>query len=345
MKARQIESRAWIVWGVGMMVPILMARHPLLILEMLIIACAVRSVWSSQGRKGWNWLVGLASVFVIVGVLFNALTVHSGDRVLFTMPETIPLVGGVVTLNAIVYGIVSGLAILTLVLVGTTVGAGLVWADLMRTMPPRLAPLAVAGSVAWAFLPSAAQAFQEIRESQTARGHRVRGVRDLTALVVPLLGGGLERALMMSESLETRGFGASALTTTSRSTMRWLLIGFIGSGLLAAYAMTVGQVALGIWSAVVAIGFLLVVARTGEDPAFVPTRYRSAHWTRTDSGIVACSILGVMVFLWRRWVSPESVIFNPYPTLTWPASDPWMLLGIALLMIPALIVPSSGGPS
>lgn len=344
MTANRIESRTWLVWGLGMMVPLLVARHPLLVLEMLVIAFAVRSVWSSRARYGWNWIVRLAGVFVIAGVLFNALTVHSGDRELFTIPDSIPLIGGAITLNAIVYGLVSGLSMLTLVVAGTTVASGIVWADLMRVIPPRLAPLAVAGSVAWTFLPGAAQAFQDIRESQAARGHRIRGVRDLTALVVPLLGGGLERALMMSEALETRGFGVSAMSTTSRPTVRWLMVGLIGSGLLAAYAVSVGQVTIGFWAVVIAIVFLVVIGRMGQPPAFVPTRYRLALWTRADSMIVATTSVGLVIFLWRRWASPGSAIFNPYPALSWPASDPWMLLGIALFMTPAFIVPASGGP-
>src|SRR5699024_6734532 len=103
----------------------------------------------------------------------------------------------------------SGVAIVTLVLIGTTVAAGITWADLMRSMPSRIAPLAVAGSVAWSFLPGAARTFHEIRESQQVRGYRLRGVRDLPPLVVPLLGGALDQSIIMSEALEARGFGAA----------------------------------------------------------------------------------------------------------------------------------------
>ena len=78
----------------------------------------------------------------------------------------------------------------------------------MRLLPERMAALAVAGSVAWSYLPRTTAALTEIREAQMARGYRPRGIRDAAPLVVPLLAGGLERAMITAEALEARAFGA-----------------------------------------------------------------------------------------------------------------------------------------
>ena len=60
----------------------------------------------------------------------------------------------------------------------------------MRLLPERMAALAVAGSVAWSYLPRTTAALVEIREAQMARGYRPRGIRDAAPLVIPLLAGG-----------------------------------------------------------------------------------------------------------------------------------------------------------
>lgn len=341
MNSDRLDSRAWLIWGVASAIPLLVARNPVVVLVVLISVITVRRVWSSRSRQGWQWIVRIAVLFMVIGVIFNSLTVHSGDQVLFTVPRDIPLIGGAITLNAIAYGMVSGLAIVTLVLTGTTVAAGLVWADLMRSMPPKIAPIAVAGSVAWSFLPSASQAFQEIRESQAARGHRIRGLRDIPALVVPLLGGGLERAITMSEALESRGFGQSGAVEASSPVSRLLLVGAIGSGVLMAYAFAVSQVFTAIIGLALTAAFAMMSMRAGLPRERVTTRYRVSAWSQTDWIIAGASCGALVIFFWRNAAVPSAAVFNPYPRLEWPLIDLWMLLGLALLLVPALIVPNA----
>jgi energy-coupling factor transport system permease protein len=338
--AGRLDSRAWLLWGLSAMIPLLVARQPLVVLELLLIVLAVRAVWGGQATQDWRWIVRMAVVFMVVGVVFNVLTVHAGNQVIATIPDAIPLVGGPITLNALAYGVVSGVTVLVLILVGTTVAAGLVWADVMRTLPPRLAPLAVAGSVAWSFLPGTAHALREIRESQAARGHRIRGVRDLPPLVVPLLGGGLERAMTMSEALEARGFGSAVSASPARIGSRWMLVAALGAGMLAAYAFAVGKGALSL-GGLLACALLMLPTLHGGHPAVVPTRYRDVTWHPADWLVAVCAIVTLALFLWRRWAAPEAAIFNPYPDLDWPTTDLVMLLGLAPLLAPAFIVPGT----
>jgi energy-coupling factor transport system permease protein len=344
MSVGRLDSRTWLVWCVATMIPLLVARHPLVVLTLLIIVLAVRSVWASQAAQSWQWIVRLAAVFMAIGVVFNVLTVHAGNQVIVTVPEAAPLIGGRITLNALAYGVVSGLTILVLVLAGTTVAAGLVWADLMRTMPPRLAPLAVAGSVAWSFLPSTASAFRDIWEAQSARGHRIRGVRDLPPLVVPLLGGGLERAMTMSEALEARGFGQSTSEVRGASWSRWAMIGALGAGVLAAYAFAVGEEGLALGGLLACGMAMMATLRSGGRPTAIVTRYRQAAWRREDWIIATGAIVALCLFLWRRWVAPGAAIFNPYPELAWPQTDILMLIGLAPLLAPAFFLPRPEQP-
>ncbi len=48
MIAGRLDSRTWLVWGIATMIPLLVARHPLVVLELLIVVLAVRSVLAAQ---------------------------------------------------------------------------------------------------------------------------------------------------------------------------------------------------------------------------------------------------------------------------------------------------------
>lgn len=339
MNADRLDSRTWLVWGLCAMVPMLVSRHPLIVLEMLTIVMAVRLVWAGRLVHGWSWIARMAGVFVVVGVLFNALTVHAGNQVLFIIPEGIPLIGGRVTLNAVVYGLVSGVAMLTLVLTGTTVAAGMRWSELVRTLPPRVAPIAVAGSVAWSFLPGASRAFVDIRESQISRGHQIRGARDVPRLVVPLIEGGLERALTMSEALEARGFGASGTSGESSSAARWPALAAIAGLVIGAYALAMGRELVAALSAVVVVGAVVILVRSGGQATARVERYREERWSTADRVVAATAVPGLAGFLWRQATAGDAVVFNPYPNLDIPSLDVFMVLSLALLLVPAAIAP------
>lgn len=338
MNADRLDSRAWLLWGLSAMVPMLIVRHPLIVLEMLVIVLAVRLVWAGRLVHGWGWIARVAAVFVLVSVVFNALTVHAGRHVLFTIPDAVPLIGGVITLNAVLYGLVTGVAVLTLVLTGTTIAAGLAWSDLVRSLPSRVAPLAVAGSVAWSFLPGASRAFVDIRESQASRGHRLRGARDVPQLVVPLIEGGLERALTMSEALEARGFGASPVMERE-TPHRWTSVVVIAGLVTAAYAVALGRMEIALAGTGLAVVAGVLLARRGPvGPARV--RYREQRWTLPDRAVAITAILAAGGFLWRQGAAGERAIFNPYPDIAMPSLDPLMVFFLALLLVPAAIAPA-----
>ncbi len=50
-------------------------------------------------------------MIITLSALFNFVTAHFGQTVLFTLPASIPLVGGPYTLEALVFGMVNGLVL------------------------------------------------------------------------------------------------------------------------------------------------------------------------------------------------------------------------------------------
>lgn len=245
-----LDSRVWVMWAVAATLPALVSRNPIVLVLLLGAVIIVRSTCvPPTSAHSWGWLLRVTVIVAPIAVIFNVLTVRDGDRVIGTIPDGLPVVGGPITANALVYGLVSALASVTLVLIGTTVASVIDWMALGRVLPDRLMPLAVAGTVAWTFLPQASAAFGEIREVQLARGHRVRGVRGVAPILVPLLATSLDRALTTAEALEARGFGASTHghgrhRTRYRDTPWTMRSALVLAVLIASVALMMGVVAL-----------------------------------------------------------------------------------------------------
>lgn len=340
----RLDSRAWLGWGLAAMTPLLLSRSPWLLLQVLVIVSVVRAVWRpAMSHQGMAWFLRIAATFVLVGVAFNILTVHSGNRVIVDLPGSWPVIGGILTWNALVYGVLGGVALFTLVLTGITISTLISWTDLFHVLPRRLAPIAVTGSVAWAFLPQTAVAWRQIREAQTMRGHRFHGVRDFIPIVVPLLAGGLDRSLVMAEALESRGFGASA-SAPSRVRNPWQEFAFglgvitgLGGLAVAVYCLAVGLATWAVIAGLVGCISLAALVRMSPTPLPARTRYRTLRWTPADSLVTVASLVTVTIVIIWNGVRPGSLAYAPYPTLTVPPVDIPLLLVLGLLITPALV--------
>ena len=340
-----IDSRAWLVWAVAAMLPALIGRNPILLAELLGIVVVVHTVCSSAGSfPGIQWFVRIAAVFTLIGVIFNVLTVHAGTSVFASLPERWPVIGGDLTLNALAYGVTSGIALFTLVLIGTTVGSLVNWMDLFHALPSRLAPLAVAGSVAWAILPQTTVAFRQIRESQEMRGHHARGMRGLLPLIVPLLAGSLERALATAEALEARGFGASygpgGRRRGSRIFVPSLMICAMALLISGAFGALTGYARAGALTIAAGIVLFGLTLRIPDGSQIRRTRYRQPVWTLRDGVVSGSALVAAGSTLRASWSTPDTLRFEPYPDLAVPVVDVPLMLALALLIVPALIVPT-----
>ena len=342
-RARPLDPRAWIVWAIAASLPPLVGRNPWPLAATLFAVLGVWAAWST-GAAGARWrpLLRLALVFGVVSVLFNLLTAHVGDRPIAALPETWPVIGGELTLNALVYGFLSALAILSLVTVSATLGATLDWSVAMRLLPERMAALAVAGSVAWAYLPRTTVALSEIREAQMARGYRPRGLRDAAPLVIPLLAGGLERAMITAEALEARAFGAPL--SPELNPHPWQIAALVG-GLVAAvtgaFSLAVGEMAVSAALLIVA-GVALTAGlftRRGNTTRLRRSRYRDPVWERPEWIVSSVAIAVLAVEIATLLLDPAAFRYEPYPSLTAPAISLPLLAALGLLLAPAAVCP------
>jgi len=210
-------------------------RNPLYVLLVTLCAgAACRAARATRPGTGAQWALLLRAAWTLttIAILFNTLTVHSGDRALFTLPRALPLVGSViggpVTLNALLYGVISALALGTLILTFAALNAAVGYEELLRLLPRPLTGLGVTMTIALGYLPQTIAALGEVREAQTVRGHTPgRGMRggplgSMPPLVVPVLALGLERAIALAEAMAARGFGVpqSDRTRVQRTSYR-----------------------------------------------------------------------------------------------------------------------------
>ena len=334
----ELDPRAWVVWGVAAATTPLIGRNPFPVAMVFLAAVAV---WSVSRRPqtaapGWGLILRLAVVVAVIGVVFNVLTVRAGNLVIVTIPDGVPLLDGDLSWNAAIYGVLSGFGLVTLVLVGSAVGGALNWATVVRLLPERFLGMAVAGSIAFNLIPQTAVAFQEIREAQRARGHRVRSARDLVPLIVPLLNGGIDRAMALAEVLESRGFGA--IERNGRRGTTWL-----GGILLAATAVFAFAVAAGRpWVAVAASAMITVIgvalARRPSVSAGGRTRYREVRLRPADVLVMASSAAAAVITIVSERRMPGAVTYEPYPRLEAPEVSLPVLCGLLLLSAPVLVL-------
>ena len=337
-RVEELDPRAWVAWGIAAATPPLMGRNPFPVAMVFLAAVAVRGVSRRPESEsaGWGLIVRLAVAVAVIGVVFNVLTVRAGDLVIVSIPDGAPLLDGDLTWNAAIYGVLSGFGLVTLVLIGSVVGGAMSWTTVVRLLPDRFLGMAVAGSIAFNLIPQTAVAFQEVREAQRARGHRVRSARDLVPLIVPLLNGGIDRAMGLAEVLESRGFGAVMRTSGRWDT--WLSGLLLGATGVLAFAAAVGRLGIAMAAGLVIAVLGSVLARWSPRAGGGRTRYREIQLRPADWLVIGAAVVAAGVTLVAERRGPGAVTYEPYPRLHTPDVSIAVLCGLLLLLLPVVLL-------
>jgi energy-coupling factor transport system permease protein len=175
----------------------------------------------------------------------------------------------------------------------------------------------------------------QIREAQAIRGHTIRGLRDWRPVVVPLLVGGLERAMLLAETMVARGYGATSGVESSHLER----LGLGAALVLAAAGWLLAWIFGGMGWSLVFVGLGIVAAllwRRGRRTA--KTQYRSAPWTLTSSVLVGVAAIAVLVFfLPLTFLIRASLSYSAFPALAVPGFELAFGLVLVMLALPAVI--------
>ena len=336
---------SWFAWLSTALFVTLLTRNPLYILLLFVIFILVMDVeHSSQraasggsGRDGVPSDHGLplsplrfALFAVPAGAVFNLLTSHVGETVFFRLPAAIPLIGGALTVEALVYGAISGLVLVTLFTAFAVLNLALPVRDLIAYIPRAFYPVAIVSAIAVTFVPNTLRQFRQVREAQAIRGYRMRGWRDWLPLFLPVLVGGLERALQLAEAMTARGFGGGARTRLTPVAQLSLVAGL--AGVLAAGVAQLTSTWASAAPVFLTVGALLMGAAVWLAGGGVQhTRYRRPVWRPVGAFVVAACGIAIVPFL--IWTGSRA--YSPYPALAWPLFDLRLGGGLLGLMAPA----------
>jgi energy-coupling factor transport system permease protein len=304
----------------------MLIRNPL---YLIILLLAVQVVAALCGGRGTGmrfslWRLGLA--ILLFSTLFNFLFVHVGATVLWRWPLSWPYIGGAMTVEAAVFGAINGLVLLTLLATFLAFNSIVPVSDLVRLMPAAFRDLGVVLLIALTYVPETIQHWQRIREAQAIRGHQVKGIRDFRPIFIPLLIGGLERAMTLAEAMVSRGYGA---TVTAE---RPLAIRF---GLLAGLLLGLSGWLLSFWWGwwgwlLLASGLALLAGLMWHmGRGLRRTQYQPWRWSWRETVVAGTAVLP----LTGLWQWGETAAYTPYFSLSLPPFEPlWGLLLLAFIM-------------
>lgn len=345
-----IHAAAWGSWLAAVVVVFAVTRNPLYLLFTLSWVALTYVLVARAADRGQDTLglppvhfspLKFGLVVVTLSALFNALNVHVGTLVLVRLPRSWPLIGGPITGEALIYGALNGLALTGLFAAFVLLHRVVPVRSLVRLAPRAFYPVAVVVTIAVTFVPATVRQFAAIREAQAIRGHRLRGLRSWLPLILPLLIGGMERALQLAEAMVARGFAAGDESLRGREAL--LLRLTLVCGMLALLAGMLLHLVwrLAVWGpGLLALGSLLiggVVWRMGRAQPY--TVYRPAAWRLRDSVTCGGALITAICFLFNvPGLSRVTLYYYPYPALSWPALDLGMGMSTWGLLPPAFVL-------
>ena len=248
-------------------------------------------------RRAFPALIMVGLVFGLIRVVIAALTTHTGLNVLFTMPTvTMPdilggfTVGGTIESGVILQSLASSFTVVGVMAVFGAVNA--IWShyELIQSAPRTFHELGVVVTVALAFVPATIESISAVREADRARtgGEAVRRGRLLRS-ALPVLERGMERAVGLSESMDSRGFGAGAITAAD-TRAGWYSLGAM-LALAGTFVALIGrEPAVAGISAACGAGLLVAAVWTGSR-GVRREHYRRRRLGAADAFLIGASLL------------------------------------------------------
>ena len=178
-----------------------------------VALCALNLILA-RGRPGIRVrpLLVTVAVAAAIATLVSLLLSHTGSHPLIALPPGVPAIGGAITLEALVFGLVTGLGIAAALLAVAPLTLVTDPYDVVDALPSTLARTGAALGTALNLIPSMVRSAADIRDAQRLRGWRPRRVRDWPQVAVPVVLTAVESSITLAEAMEARGWGSGPRT-------------------------------------------------------------------------------------------------------------------------------------
>jgi energy-coupling factor transport system permease protein len=246
-------------------------------------------------------------------------------------------VGGTVELEVILQSLAEGFAIVGVMGVFGAFNSVVSHSELVESTPRAFFELGLVVVVALAFVPSTLAAIHDVRDADRARtGGRVVRRGRLVRQVVPVLELGLERAVTLAESMDSRGFARAGASARDRAAGWWGLISLLLLG--GSFVALIGEsgtvaAALGLAGAVGLGAAILLASSDTRRTRYRPRRMRAADWV-----VAGVSLLAPAAMATVSWAGDSSLVWFASP-LAWPTLHLLPALALVPLLAPVLLRP------
>lgn len=212
-----MHAYAWAAWVMMVMAVALTTTNPyyLAILLMSILLVAILAPKTASAVAGFRALAVFGVILFAISLGIAVLNGGYGGHVLFTIPSPqLPdwmgglHLGGPVTGESLSAAALRGAAILCVLFAFGVFNGAVSPHRMLRGTPAVLFQAGLVVTIGLTLLPSSIEDVRRIREMRALRGARA-GIRELPALVVPAVIGGLERSMRLAEAMEARGYGTA----------------------------------------------------------------------------------------------------------------------------------------
>lgn len=338
---RPWHATTWLVWAIAATASLQIAPSPLYVAIVIAIATLMVSAYGldSPYARAYPILVGVAVVFALLRVALTALTTHGGPHVLVTLPAaTLPdwlggfTVGSTIEAPIVAQAAYEGFVIVGVVAVFAALNAVVSHHELVQSLPRAFHELGLVVAVGIAFVPTTITAIHDVREADRARtgGRPVRRGR-LVRQIVPVLENGLERAITLAESMDSRGFARGGSTPAERAAAWCGAAGLLAlGGAFVALVAGSSDVALACMVAgTAAIVVAMVVASRGS----ARVRYRPRRLTRADVLVMVAVSLAPIALAVLSLTGDDSLAWVASP-LRWPTLSVLPVLALGVLCVP-----------
>lgn len=296
---------AWWAWALGIAVAFTRTTNPAAIALMLaatVLVVVVRRDGSPWARAFGAYLVLGVAVVVVRVVFYVLFGLKTGGPVLLDLPS-VPLPAwaagvallGPVHLTGLLDAAYGGLRLAALIICFGAANALANPKRALRCMPASLDRMGTAVVIAVTVSPQLVTSLARVRRAQRLRGQDIGGLRGALAGALPVLQDGLDGALALAASMDSRGYARS---TPGRSDPRVtaalvaaLLAATMGAyGLLDATSPEWLGAPMLVVGALVAIAGSVVAGRRSRR-----TRYRPDPWRLQESVVAGCGAATALV--------------------------------------------------